>query len=333
MYCDASRIGIGCVLMHEGRVMAYASRQLKPYEKNYPVHDLALAAIIHALKIWRHYLYCVSCEIWLELLKDYDITILYHPEKANVVADAMCRKAVSMGSLAFIPVGERPLALDVQALANQFMRLYVSDPSRVLACVISWSSLYDRIRESQYDDPHLVVLKDTVHHGDVKEFAVFHSSGCRKDVSGLEAALLVEEDEEGYCGDALDKVKVIQDRLRTTQSIQKSYANKMVRDVAYMVEERVLLRVSPVKGAMRFGKKGKLSPRYIGPFEVLQRIGEVAYKLALPPNLLSVHPMFHVCMLRKYVGYQSHVLDSTMVQLDSDLTYDVEPVTILDRQV
>jgi len=190
VYCDASHIGLGAVLMQDGKVIAYASRQLKVHEKNYPVHDLELAAIVHALKIWRHYLYGVSCEVftdhhslqylfkqkdlnlrqrrWLELLKDYDITILYHPGKANVMANALSRKAVSMGSLAYISVGERPLAADVQTLANQFVRLDVSESSRVLACTVARSSLYERIRERQYDDPHLLVLKDTVRHGDAK---------------------------------------------------------------------------------------------------------------------------------------------------------------------
>ncbi|XP_070034678.1 uncharacterized protein [Nicotiana tomentosiformis] len=127
MYCDASRIGIGCILMLECRVIAYASRQLKPYEKNY---------------------------------------------LANVVTDALSRKTVSMGSLAFIPVGDRPLATDVQSLANQFVRLDISEPSRVLACVVSLSFLYDHIREHQYDDPHLLALKDTVQHSDVKEVTI-----------------------------------------------------------------------------------------------------------------------------------------------------------------
>jgi len=159
VYCDASHIGLGAVLMQDGRVIAYAMRQLKVHEKNYLVHDLELRAIVHALKIWRPYLYGVSCEVFtdhqslqylfkqkdlnlrqrrrLELLKDYDITILYHPGKANVVADALSRKVVSMGSLAYIPVGERPLAADVQALANQFVRLDVLEPSHVLA--YSWA--------------------------------------------------------------------------------------------------------------------------------------------------------------------------------------------------
>ncbi|XP_070015233.1 uncharacterized protein [Nicotiana sylvestris] len=99
---------------------------------------------------------------WLELLKDYDITILYHPGKANVVADAFSHWAESLGSLAYLPASERPMAMDIQALASQFVRLNLLDPSQVLACVVSRSSLFDRIRERQYDDSHLLVLKDKV---------------------------------------------------------------------------------------------------------------------------------------------------------------------------
>jgi hypothetical protein len=114
IYCDASRQGLGCVLMQEGQVACYASRQLRKHEENYPTHDLELAAVVHALKIWRHYLIGHRCEIysdhrslkyiftqnelnlrqrrWLELIKDYDLGINYHPGRANVVADALSRK-------------------------------------------------------------------------------------------------------------------------------------------------------------------------------------------------------------------------------------------------
>ncbi|XP_070035169.1 uncharacterized protein [Nicotiana tomentosiformis] len=117
------------------------------------------------------------------------------------------------------------------------------------------------------------------------------------------------------------------------QSRKKSYADRKVRDVAYMEGEKVLLRVSPMKCVKRFGKKGKLSPRYISPFEVLERTGGVASKLALRPSQSSVHVVFHVFMLRKYYGDPSHALDFNTVQLDGDLTYDVKPMAILDRQV
>ena len=113
IYCDASKIGLGAVLMQNGRVIVYASRQLNIHEKNYPTHDLELAAVVFALKIWRHYLYGACCQIftdqkslkyiftqkeqwrWLELVKDYDCEILYHPGKANCVADALSRKSTA----------------------------------------------------------------------------------------------------------------------------------------------------------------------------------------------------------------------------------------------
>ncbi|KAL5548306.1 hypothetical protein UlMin_003537 [Ulmus minor] len=87
-----------------------------------------------------------------------------------------------------------------------------------------------------------------------------------------------------------------------------------------------------MKGVMRFGKKGKLSPRYIGPFEILERIGKVAYKLALPSELSAVHNVFHVSMLRKYILDPSHVLVSELIEVQEDLTYQEQPVQILDRK-
>ncbi|GKA92869.1 reverse transcriptase domain-containing protein [Tanacetum coccineum] len=92
VYCDAFEIGLGCVLMQIGKVIAYAPRQLKTHEKNYTTHDLELGAVVFALKIWRHYLYGTKSRRWIELFSDYDCEIRYHPGKANVVADALSRK-------------------------------------------------------------------------------------------------------------------------------------------------------------------------------------------------------------------------------------------------
>ena len=95
----------------------------------------------------------------------------------------------------------------------------------------------------------------------------------------------------------------------------------------------MFLKVSRMKGVMRFGKKGKLASRYIGPFEIRARVGEVAYRLVLPPELSRIHPVFHVSMLRKYIADPSHVLQPQAVELSEDLTYEEFPVTIVDRQI
>ena len=94
-----------------------------------------------------------------------------------------------------------------------------------------------------------------------------------------------------------------------------------------------LLKVSPMKGVMRFGKKGKLAPRYIGPFEILERIDMVSYRLALPPDMSQVNQVFHVSMLRKYISDPSHVLQPQSVELNEDLTFEKDPVVIVDYQV
>ncbi|XP_069145420.1 uncharacterized protein [Solanum lycopersicum] len=114
-------------------------------------------------------------------------------------------------------------------------------------------------------------------------------------------------------------------------SYNNSYHSSI--DMAPFEGEQVLLKVSPMKGVMRFGKRGKLSPRYNGQFEVLKRVGEVAYELALPLGLSGVHPVFHVSMLKKYHGDGNYIIRWDSVLLDENLSYDEERVAILDREV
>ena len=96
--------------------------------------------------------------------------------------------------------------------------------------------------------------------------------------------------------------------------------------------DHVFLRISPTKRVMRFGFQGKLSPRFVGPFEVLERMGKVAYRLTLPPSLLGVYNVFHVSMLRKYIPDPSHVVDYEPLKLRDDLTYEEQPVKIVDKK-
>ncbi|XP_074267107.1 uncharacterized protein LOC141590411 [Silene latifolia] len=104
--------------------------------------------------------------------------------------------------------------------------------------------------------------------------------------------------------------------MRAAQDRQKSYADLNRSEITFKEGEKVLLKVSLMKGVMRFGKRGKLSQKYIGPFEILDRIGEVAYRLALPPALAKVENIFHISQLRQYVSDPTYVLDYKTIEVD-----------------
>ena len=129
-----------------------------------------------------------------------------------------------------------------------------------------------------------------------------------------------------------EKIQLIRERLLAAQSRQKSYVDNRRRDLEFQVGDHVFLKVSPSKGVMRFGKKGKLSQRYIGPFEILDRVGNVSYRLALPPVLSHIHNVFHVSVLRKYMPDPSHVLEYEPINVREDLSYEEQPVQIIDRK-
>lgn len=179
VYCDASHNGLGCVLMQEGKVVAYASRQLRPHELNYPTHDLEYAAVVHALKIWRHYLIGKRCEIytdhkslkyfftqpdlnlrqrrWLELIKDYDLGIHYHPGKANVVADALSRKLNHISASELVTQPE--LLLEFQKL-----NLGVVEEGFVAALALQ-PTLLSQIKEAQLTDQEVAEIKKEMASG------------------------------------------------------------------------------------------------------------------------------------------------------------------------
>nr|GFB27979.1 putative reverse transcriptase domain-containing protein [Tanacetum cinerariifolium] len=129
-----------------------------------------------------------------------------------------------------------------------------------------------------------------------------------------------------------EKVVVAKEKLKEACTRQKSYADKHHRSIEFQPGDRVFLKVSPARGVRRFGIKGKLSPRFIGPFEILDRVGEVSYRLTLPPQLSHVHNVFHVSLLRGYKYHPLHVVSYPFDQIRADLSYVEEPEAILDRQ-
>ncbi|KAL0536899.1 hypothetical protein IC582_025862 [Cucumis melo] len=573
IYSDASKKGLGCVLMQQGKVVAYASRQLKSHEQNYPTHDLELAAIFTDHKSLKYFFTQKELNMrqrrWLELVKDYDCEILYHPDKANVVADALSRKvshsaalitrqaplhrdleraeiAVSVGAvtmqLAQLTVqptlrqriidaqSNDPYLVEKRGLAEagqtaEFSlssdggllferRLYVPSDSAVKTELLSeahsspfsmhpgstkmyqdlkrvywwrnmkrevaefvskclvcqqvkaprqkpagllqplsipewkWENVsmdfiiglprtlrgftviwvvVDRLTKSAHFVPgkstytaskwaqlymseivrlHGVpvsivsdrdarftskfwkglqtamgtrldfstafhpqtdgqterlnqVLEDMLRacalefpgswdsHLHLMEFAYNNSYQATIGMAPFEAlygkccrspVCWDEVGEQRLMGPELvqstnEAIQKIRSRMHTAQSRQKSYADVRRKDLEFEVGDKVFLKVAPMRGVLRFEKRGKLSPRFVGPFEILERIGPVAYRLALPPSLTTAHDVFHVSMLRKYVPDPSHVVDYEPLEIDENMSYTEQPVEILAREV
>ncbi|KAA0059580.1 pol protein [Cucumis melo var. makuwa] len=530
IYSDASKKGLGCVLMQQGKIVAYASRQLKSHEQNYPTHDLELAAVKELN---------MRQQRWLELVKDYDCEILYHPGKANMVADALSRKishsaalitrqaplhqdferakiavsveAVSLvdeagqavefsifsdGGLLFerrlcVPSDsavktellseahsspfsmhpgstkmyqdlkrvnwwrnmkrevaefvskclvcqqvkaprQKPAGL-LQTLsvpewkwenvsmdfitglprtlrgftviwvvvdrltksshfvpgkstytASKWAQLYMSKIVRLHGVPVSFVSdrdacftskfwkglqaamgtwldfstafhsqtdgqterlnqvLEDMLRACALEfpgswDSHLYLMEfayNNIFHTTIgmAPFEALYGKCCRSPVCWGEVG------EQRLMGPELvqstnEAIQKIRSRMQTPQSRQKSYADMRRKDLEFDVGDKVFLKVAPMKGVLRFERRGKLSPRFVGPFEILERTGPVAYRLALPPSLSAVHDVFHVSMLWKYVSDPSHVVDYEPLEIDENLSYTERPVEVLAREV
>ncbi|KAI0516621.1 hypothetical protein KFK09_009298 [Dendrobium nobile] len=133
--------------------------------------------------------------------------------------------------------------------------------------------------------------------------------------------------------EATDKIRLIRDRLKAVQDKQRKYYDAKHRPVEFEVGEFIFLKVSPMKGVQRFGKVEKLSPRFIGPYEIIKKIGNMAYILDLPVHMQGIYNVFHISILQKYVSDDSKRIQSKSIDLQPNLKYIEEPELILDYDV
>ncbi|KAD4180320.1 hypothetical protein E3N88_28911 [Mikania micrantha] len=136
-----------------------------------------------------------------------------------------------------------------------------------------------------------------------------------------------------FIQETTDKIALIQERIKAARDRQKSYADNRRRPLEFQVGDRVMLKVSPWKGIFRFGKRGKLSPRFVGPFKILERIGPVAYRLELPRELSNIHDVFHVSNLKKCLTDESLIVPLEEIHIDEKLQFSEEPVEVMDREM
>ncbi|GJW38798.1 putative reverse transcriptase domain-containing protein [Tanacetum coccineum] len=418
VYCDASELGLGCVLMQRGKVIAYASRLLKIHEKNYTTHDLELGAVVFALKIWRHYLYRTKSVIYtdhkslqhifsqkelnmqqhrlIELFSDYECEICFHPGKANMVADALSMKERVK------PKHQRPFDLlqlpeipewKWERIAIDFVTKFRRTSNRhdiiwVIVDRLTKSAHFLPMREDYKMDrlARLYLNEIVARHGvpiliisdcDSRFTSRFWQSmqealGTRLDMSTAyhpqtdgqsERTIQTLEDMLRACApfealygrkchspimwaevgegqligpelvqETTKKILQIKDRLKVARDRQKSYADKRRKPLKFIVGDYVLLKVSPWKGVVRFGKKGKLAPRFVGPFEIIEKIGPTVYKLDFPKDLDGVHDTFHVSNVKKCLADPTLQVPLDEIQVDAKLNFIEELVEILERE-
>ena len=187
---------------------------------------------------------------------------------------------------------------------------------------------------SWIDRLHLIEFSyNNSYHASIRmsPFQALYGRPCRTPLCWDESSEAVIIGPE-YLEQVQAEVQQIRKNMKAAQDRQKSYADERRRDLEFAVDDQVFLRVSPMRGVFRFGQKGKLSPKYVGPYRFVERVGPVAYRLALPADLGRVHNVFHVSQLKKYMPHPSHVLQPETISIEPTLRYSEAPQRILDTK-
>ncbi|WVZ96414.1 hypothetical protein U9M48_042052 [Paspalum notatum var. saurae] len=195
------------------------------------------------------------------------------------------------------------------------------------ACALTYSTKWDEclpLAEFAYNNSYQKSLE-------MAPFEALYGRRCRTPLNWSEPGERVTFGPD-LVTQAEEQVKFIHECHKRAQSRQKSYSDKRRRPLVFEKDDHVYLRVSPMKGVHRFGVKGKLAPRYVGPFKITEQCGPVAYRLELPPHLATVHDVFHVSQLKKCLRVPEEVIDTSQIQIEPDLTYEEHPIKILDQK-
>ncbi|WVZ63664.1 hypothetical protein U9M48_013278 [Paspalum notatum var. saurae] len=195
------------------------------------------------------------------------------------------------------------------------------------ACALTYSTKWDEclpLAEFAYNNNYQKSLE-------MAPFEALYGRRCRTPLNWCEPGERVTFGPD-LVTQAEEQVKFIHANLKRAQSRQKSYSDKRRRPLAFEKNDHVYLRVSPTKGVHRFGVKGKLAPRYTGPFKILERCGPVAYRLELLPHLAAIHDVFHVSQLKKCLRVPEEAVDTSQIQIEPDLTYEEHPIKILHQK-
>ncbi|GKD12566.1 putative reverse transcriptase domain-containing protein, partial [Tanacetum coccineum] len=195
-------------------------------------------------------------------------------------------------------------------------------------CVIDFGKSWDRhlpLVEFSYNNSYHTSIK-------VAPFEALYGRKCRSPVCWAEVGDAQLTGPE-IVHETTEKIIQIKKRIQAARDRQKSYADRRRKPLEFQVGDKVMLKVSPWKGVIRFGKRGKLNPRYIGPFKVLAKVGTVAYRLELPDQLSRVHSTFHVSNLKKCLSDEPLAIPLDEIQIDDKLNFIEEPVEIMDREV